>query len=50
MDILNEENIRGYVGIIIKNNGVNHLPRPRLKINKNNKNNDRFYKKINEYW
>lgn len=45
MDILNEENIRGYGGIIIKNNGVNYLPRPRLKINKNNKNNDRFDKK-----
>ena len=45
MDILNEEKIREYDGIIIKNNGINYLPRPKLKINKNNKNNDRFDKK-----
>jgi 7,8-dihydropterin-6-yl-methyl-4-(beta-D-ribofuranosyl)aminobenzene 5'-phosphate synthase len=45
MDILNEENIREFGGIIIKNNGINYLPRPKLKINNNNIDNNRFDKK-----
>ena len=45
MDILNEGNIREFGGIIIKNNGINYLPRPKLKINNNNTNNNRFDKK-----
>jgi 7,8-dihydropterin-6-yl-methyl-4-(beta-D-ribofuranosyl)aminobenzene 5'-phosphate synthase len=46
MDILNEENIREFGGIIIKNNCINYLPRPKLKLANNNKdNNNRFDKK-----
>ena len=46
MDILDEKNIRKFGGIIIKNDGINYLPRPKLKINSNNnKNKDRFDKK-----
>jgi 7,8-dihydropterin-6-yl-methyl-4-(beta-D-ribofuranosyl)aminobenzene 5'-phosphate synthase len=45
MDILNEENIREFGGIIIKNNGINYLPRPKLKTANHNKNNNRFNKK-----
>jgi 7,8-dihydropterin-6-yl-methyl-4-(beta-D-ribofuranosyl)aminobenzene 5'-phosphate synthase len=45
MNILNEENIREFGGIIIKNNGTNYLPRPKLKINNNNIDNNRFDKK-----
>ena len=45
MDILNEENIREFGGIIIKNNGINYLPRPKLKTANYNKYNNRFNKK-----
>jgi 7,8-dihydropterin-6-yl-methyl-4-(beta-D-ribofuranosyl)aminobenzene 5'-phosphate synthase len=45
MDILNEENIREFGGIIIKNNGINYLPRPKLKIANHNKDNNRVNKK-----
>ena len=45
MDILNEENIRQLGGMIIKNNGISYLPRPKLKIVENNKDNNRFDKK-----
>ena len=45
MDILNEENIRKFGGIIIKNNGINYLPRAKLKIDNNNIDSNRFDKK-----
>jgi 7,8-dihydropterin-6-yl-methyl-4-(beta-D-ribofuranosyl)aminobenzene 5'-phosphate synthase len=37
MDILDEEEIKEFGGIIIKNNSINYLPRPKItKINNNN--------------
>jgi 7,8-dihydropterin-6-yl-methyl-4-(beta-D-ribofuranosyl)aminobenzene 5'-phosphate synthase len=45
MDILNEENIKKFGGIIVKNNKISYLPRPKLKLAKNSKNKDIFDKK-----
>ncbi|HEU5461612.1 MAG TPA: MBL fold metallo-hydrolase [Nitrososphaeraceae archaeon] len=45
MDILNEENIKKFGGIIVKNNNINYLPRPKLKLANNSKDRNRFDKK-----
>lgn len=45
MDILNEENIKKFGGIIVKNNNINYLPRPKLKLAKNSTDKNRFDKK-----
>ena len=46
MDILDEEEIKEFGGIIIKNNSINYLPRP--KITKINNNNDSDNNRLNK--